>query len=131
MAKLRIGQLARDAEVGVETVRYYQRIGLMPTPPKPLGGSRHYDQGHLQRLRFIRRAQALGFSLDDIRQLLALGEDHCHDVAALAAAKLGSVREKIAELRRLERTLAQTVDQCQCNSDETHCPIIQSLTDGR
>ena len=127
MTDMRIGALAERARVGVETVRYYQRIGLMPTPDKPLGGSRRYHRQHLDRLLFIRRAQALGFSLEDIRQLIALGEEHCQDVAALAAAKLNEVRRKIAALRIMEQSLSQTISRCSSNPDSQHCPIIHSL----
>ena len=83
---MRIGELARRGGVGVETIRYYQRIRLLPLPERPYGASRSYAPGHLQRLRFIRRAQGLGFSLDEIASLLRLTRDDCRNVQALAAA---------------------------------------------
>lgn len=127
---LRIGQLAERAGVGVETVRYYQRIGLLPVPGKPPGGTRRYEATHLQRLLFIRRAQSLGFSLDDIRLLIDLGDEHCGDVEAIAVAKLTDVRHKIAALRKMERALATTVEQCRRTPDAARCPIIHSIADG-
>jgi len=100
--RMRIGDLARTGDVNVETIRYYQRIGLLELPEKPYGGTRSYDEQDLQRLRFIRRAQQLGFSLEDIRELLELSSSDCERVEELAAQKLTEVKAKLRQLRRIE-----------------------------
>jgi MerR family mercuric resistance operon transcriptional regulator len=99
---MRIGELARSVDVNVETIRYYQRIGLLELPEKPYGGVRSYNDKDLQRLRFIRRAQLLGFSLEDIRELLALSSADCERVEKLAAEKLNQVNTKLRQLRRIQ-----------------------------
>jgi MerR family mercuric resistance operon transcriptional regulator len=109
---MRIGELARTIDVNVETIRYYQRIGLLELPEKPYGGMRSYNDEDLQRLRFIRRAQQLGFSLDDIRELLELSSSDCERVEKLAVGKLSLVKAKLRQLRRIESVLAKTVEQC-------------------
>lgn len=126
---MRIGELAKAAGVGVETVRYYQRIGLMPVPPRPAGGTRRYGQAELARLRFIRRAKALGFSLQDIAELLSLGDARCETVEAVTARQLQRVRSRIAALRRMERTLAATLARCRATPDQAPCPIVQTLAE--
>jgi MerR family transcriptional regulator, mercuric resistance operon regulatory protein len=113
----------------VETIRYYQRIGLLGLPPKPYGGTRSYHTEDLQRLRFIRRAQQLGFSLDDIRALLELSSSDCEQVQKLAAEKLNLVQEKLGQLRRIESVLAETLAQCGRREGNQPCPVIESLTD--
>ncbi len=122
-----IGQLAKAAEVNVETIRYYQRRGLITQPPKPNQGYRTYPKATLARILFIKRAQELGFALEEIDNLLALGESHCSEVQELAEGKLVSVREKINDLRRLERVLEDLVLQCRTNPDNAACPIVGSL----
>lgn len=123
-----IGSLAKAAEVHVETIRYYQRRGLVPQPPKPLGGVRRYDETHARRLRFIKHAQMLGFSLDEVADLLTLEDGrHCRDAERIGTRKLVMVRERIAQLRRIEHALAALVEQCQCNRGKVHCPLIASL----
>jgi MerR family mercuric resistance operon transcriptional regulator len=92
---MRIGELAKSVGVGVETVRYYQRIGLLGVPQKPFGGMRSYSIKDLQKLRFIRRAQQLGFSLEDIQTLLELSSFECEQVQKLASDKLKAVHEKL------------------------------------
>src|SRR6202011_342411 len=99
---MRIGELARSVEVNVETIRYYQRIGLLELPQKPYGGIRSYSSQDLQRLRFIRRAQQLGFSLEDIQALLEISSSECEQVQKLATEKLNLVHEKLSQLRRIE-----------------------------
>src|SRR5215471_16591336 len=103
MAKsLTIGQLARATGVNVETVRYYQRRNLMREPPRPLGGTRRYTEADAQRLRFIKRAQMMGFALADVENLLKLGSGRsCRTTRELALAKIETVDERIRELRRL------------------------------
>ncbi len=125
---MRIGELARSASVGIETVRYYQRIGLLHTPLRPYGAARHYGETDLSRLRFIRRAQGLGFSLEEIRALLELSREDCADVQQLAVRKLALVRGKLADLRRMEAVLAGTLDRCRARRKHAPCPIIETLT---
>ncbi len=123
-----IGRLAKAAGVHVETVRYYQRRGLLAEPPQPPGGIRRYGETHVRRLRFIKQAQALGFSLDEVRNLLALEDgQHCGEAERIAALKLARVRERMRQLRRVERALATLVDQCQCNVGKLRCPLIAAL----
>lgn len=126
---MRIGELARSVNVSVETVRYYQRIGLLQLPPKPYGGTRSYRSEDLRRLRFIRRAQELGFALDDIRALLELSNSDCQQVQKLAAEKLSLVQEKLGQLRRIESVLEETLAQCAQREGNQPCPVIKSLTD--
>ncbi|MFQ5660890.1 MAG: Hg(II)-responsive transcriptional regulator [Gammaproteobacteria bacterium] len=124
---LTIGRLAKRAGVNVETIRYYQRIGLISEPPKPGQGYRIYPAETLERIRFVKRAQELGFTLKEIEGLLALSGGGCDDVEALAQQKLEHVRAKIGDLKRLDRVLAQLLRQCRTNPDNTHCPIIETL----
>jgi MerR family mercuric resistance operon transcriptional regulator len=129
---LSIGTLARRAGVNVETVRYYQRRGLMRTPPKPRGGIRRYGEDDLARLRFIRRAKALGFSLADIRALLQLNDDAadpaaCRAVRAIAEEKLADVRQRIHDLSIMADQLKILI--AECASGRSRCAIIQSLTE--
>ncbi len=122
-----IGQLAKTATVNVETIRYYERRGLIAQPPKPPEGYRIYSRATLARILFIKRAQELGFTLEEIANLLELGESPCREVQCMAAQKLASVRAKLADLRRLEIVLDDLLNQCAVNPDQTHCPIIESL----
>jgi Hg(II)-responsive transcriptional regulator len=125
---MKIGQLARSVGVNVETVRYYQRIQLLEVPKKPYGSTRSYSDADLQRLSFIRRAQQLGFSLEDIRKLLRLSSSDCQQVEELAAEQLKVVQAKLKQLHTIESTLAQTVEQCVGRKDNQRCPIIETLT---
>src|SRR6516225_2452630 len=127
--KMRIGELARSVGVNVETIRYYQRIGLLEVPEKPYGSMRSYNDLDLQRLRFIRRAQQLGFSLEDIRELLELSSSDCERVEKLALEKLNLVKAKLRQLRKIESILARTVKQCASRKGDEPCPIIQTLTE--
>jgi MerR family transcriptional regulator, mercuric resistance operon regulatory protein len=127
--RMRIGELARTVDVNVETIRYYQRIGLLELPEKPYGGMRSYNDEDLQRLRFIRRAQQLGFSLEDIRELLELSSSDCERVEKLAVEKLSLVKAKLRQLRRIESILARTVEQCARRKGNQPCPIIETLSE--
>jgi MerR family transcriptional regulator, mercuric resistance operon regulatory protein len=130
MAKsLTIGQLALAAGVNVETVRYYQRRRLMPEPARPLGGTRRYMEADAQRLRFIKRAQMMGFALADVENLLKLRSGQsCRTTRELALAKIETVDARIRELRRLRKELANLVAECDQNRSEAACPIIQRLS---
>ena len=124
-----IGQLADASGVHLETIRYYERIGLMPEPERSAGGHRCYAAEHVRRLMFIRRARELGFGIESIRTLLGLaqpGRASCDEVREIAAEHLKGVRGKLADLRRLERILAETVAKCE-RSVPPECPIIDML----
>lgn len=123
-----IGRLARTGGVHVETVRYYQRRGLLPLPPKPPGGIRLYPPDTLARLRFIKRAQELGFTLREITDLLRLGDGDCRQTRALAEGKRADIAARIKDLRAMQRTLQQLIRACRGNS-RSNCPIIASLSD--
>ena len=126
-----IGALAKAANIGVETIRYYQRRGLVEEPEKPYGSIRHYDGEALARLQFIRTAQWLGFSLDEIGGLLTLQDGtHCDEARVLGGQKLAKVREKISSLRRIERTLEGLVQACCTEQGDVKCPLITSLYKG-
>lgn len=124
-----IGQLANAAGVNLETVRYYERIGLMPVPDRTGGGHRSYEDEHIRHLAFIRRARELGFGIEDIRALLALAaSEHrsCADVKQIANTHLVNVRAKLADLAKLESILATTVAQCSDTATPT-CPVLNVL----
>jgi MerR family mercuric resistance operon transcriptional regulator len=123
-----IGRFAREAGVGVETVRYYQRRGLLPVPAHGATSYREYDAATLRRLRFIRSAQAAGFTLEEIRELLRLdsGRDRAR-VRSLAARKLEELAARIRELRRLQRALHDVVHDCEHGDATAPCPIIESF----
>lgn len=127
--KLTISWLAKSAGVGVETVRYYQKRGLMALPHRPLGGGvRNYSNGDVERLRFIRKAQELGFKLNEISELLSLEDGgHCEDVSALTERKLAAVREKQQQLAQMETALTKLFKQCLLQQDKLYCPLIESL----
>jgi MerR family mercuric resistance operon transcriptional regulator len=124
---MHIGQLARAVGVHVETIRYYQRIGLIKLPKKPYHGMRSYSDDDFRRLRFIRRAQRLGFSLEDIRALLELSSSDCQQVQELAEEKLNLVKAKLRELRNIQSALTKTIQQCASREKPEPCPIIESL----
>lgn len=126
--QLTIGGLAKAAGVNVETVRYYQRRGLLSEPDRPLGGIRRYGQAELARLGFIKSAQRLGFSLDEIGLLLRLEDGTaCEDARVIAEQKLILVRERIADLRRIEAALEGLVATCAARRGSVSCPMIASL----
>lgn len=123
-----IGRLAAAAEVNIETVRYYQRIRLMPVPKKAAGGIRRYGDAELSRLRFIKTAQGLGFTLDEIADLVKLDDGtHCKEAHDIAAQKLGTVRARLRDLKSIERSLARLVRQCETHRGAIRCPLIDSL----
>ena len=127
--KITIGKAAAAAGVNVETIRFYQRRGLLVEPPKVLGGFRYYDEATVARLRFIKRAQALGFSLEEVLDLLALEQSNaCSKTHDAAVRKLQLVEERITDLRRIRTTLKKLVQQCEADSAALSCPIIESLT---
>jgi len=126
-----IGRLAHAAQVGAETIRTYQRRGLMREPAKPYGGIRRYGPKDLERLRFIRSAQSLGLNLKEVAELLRLDDGtHCDQARHLAEEKLREIRGKLSGLKRMERALSELVDRCQQRRGDIHCPLIDSLHEG-
>lgn len=123
-----IGKLAAEACVNVETIRFYERRGLLAQPEKKLGGFRYYDDHAVARVRFIKRAQAIGFSLEEISGLMALNQSGCcrqtHDAAT---AKLAVVEERIRDLNQIRKTLKMLIKECEIEVGDLSCPIIESL----
>jgi MerR family transcriptional regulator, mercuric resistance operon regulatory protein len=127
--KITIGKVAVAAGVNVETIRFYQRRGLLAEPPKVIGGFRYYDNASIARLRFIKRAQVLGFSLEEVINLLALEHSTaCSETHDAAVRKLQLVEERINDLNRIRLTLKNLVQQCEAGPAAFSCPIIKSLT---
>ena len=128
-----IGRLSKHSGCKIETIRYYEKIGLLPAPPRTAGGHRLYAEDHARRLGFIRRSRQLGFSLDEIRALLGLADDdeyNCDKVKVITLHHLQSVRNKIKDLRKLERTLKTISDDCG-GGIAPSCPIIEALFGAR
>ena len=124
------GELARLSGCNVETIRYYENIGLMPEPPRSEGGHRLYPEDHQTRLRFILRSRELGFSIEELRSLLSLvdsGEYTCGEIHQLTVEHLASISKKIADLKKLERTLKEISNQCD-DDNAPDCPIIEALS---
>ena len=123
-----IARLAGAADVHIETIRYYQRLKLVSEPPRPTGGIRRYSDADAERLRFIKRAQVMGFTLEEIRSLIALqARRSCRATRELAASKLRLVDARIRELRDLRKELAGLVADCDANTQDNQCPVIQRL----
>lgn len=128
-AAFRIGILARESGVNIETVRYYERIGVMPKAARSSSGYRLYTAEHLKRLTFVRRGRELGFTLDELRDLLCLVDGHaytCAEVRALTLDHVADIRRKIADLKALERTMTTIAAQCS-GKKVPDCPIIDAL----
>ncbi|HKW92533.1 MAG TPA: helix-turn-helix domain-containing protein [Methylomirabilota bacterium] len=126
---LAIGALSKRTGCKVETIRFYERARLLPTPARSTGGYRLYSNDHLKRLTFIRRARALGFSVDEVRKLLKLADERkrpCAEVRVVAGAHLEEVQAKIADLRAMERVLRETVAKC-TDGRRADCPLIEAL----
>jgi MerR family mercuric resistance operon transcriptional regulator len=130
-AAISIGELSRRTGVNIETIRYYERIDMMPHPPRTASGRRVYGDMEARTLTFIRRARELGFNLDEIRALLALadqgGHQACVEVRDLAARHLADVRARITDLKAMGRVLADAVDRCE-QGEPTECPLIDTLS---
>ena len=125
--EMTIGALARKAGVGVETVRYYQRRGLLHEPERPYGGIRRYGESDLRRLRFIRHARDLGFSLDEAGELLQLDDGvECAQAQRIAGEKLDRIAQRIEQLERISDTLQALLEQCR-ETNTARCPMIAAL----
>jgi len=123
-----ISGLAHAAGVNVETIRFYQRRGLLAEPDKPLGGIRRYGEAEVARVLFIKGAQRIGFTLDEIAQLLQLDDGtQCKEARAIAEHKLADVRQRLSDLQRIEAALTQLVDRCASRRGQLNCPLIAAL----
>lgn len=130
MQNLKTGDLAKQAGVNVETLRFYERKGLLPRPPRRLSGYREYPVESVRRIRFIKRAQELGFSLKEIQELLALKVRPgvtCVEVREKAEQKVADVRQKIADLKAIEKALHKLTATCSGSGPATDCPILDHL----
>ncbi len=126
---LTIGALSARSGVNIETIRYYEKIGVMPSPARSASGYRIYGPEHVRRLHFVRRGRELGFGLDELRGLLRLVDGHtytCEEVHALTVEHLTDIRQKIADLRRLERVMSHMAAQC-TRDQVPECPVIDAL----
>lgn len=131
MSELSIGHLSVKTGVNIETIRYYERVGMIPSPPRTAGGQRRYDDGHLRRLAFVRRCRELGFPLEEIRALLALvdgGGYSCAEVRDMTLRHLDAVRRRIADLHVMEHTLDDMAAACE-GGEVPACPIVDALFD--
>lgn len=127
---MRIGEVASRAGVHVETLRYYERRGLLPEPARAASGYRRYPDDSVQIVRFIKRAQQLGFSLDDIEGLLRLAggaPGSCREVRALARGKIADLEERIESLQTMRRALQALVDTCHRRAGDRECPLIEEI----
>ena len=126
---IKIGDLADQAGVHHETIRYYQRLGLMPTPRREYGTIRRYGEDAASRLRFIKRAQGLGFSLDEVKLLLELSSgEHCAETRTVAEQKRRLIEQKIADLHGMQAALETLIRCCRTGKKGKGCPIIESLS---
>jgi len=132
MELLRTGQLAKLAGVNKETIRYYERLGLIDEPPRRKSGYRQYTKEYVNRIRFIRRAQGLGFSLQEISELLALRVETnsvCDAVQQRAETKIQDITKKVQLLEQMRQTLMQLIAACQANEITGKCPILTALSE--
>lgn len=127
MQTLTIGKLAKTAQVGIETIRYYQSRGLLPTPEKTMG-YRQYPVSLIERIRFIKRSQELGFSLGEITDLLSVhGNNQRESIQQITAARLAQIESKLTDLKRIQSVLTQLLNECEHTNQDLPCPIIASL----
>ena len=131
MQRLTAGQLAKKANVNVETIRYYERRQILPRPARTSGGYRIYPEHTISRIRFVKRAQDLGFSLKEIRELLGLrsapGGNVCHDVRKRAELKISDIDQKIQDLTIMRKNLTQLMTKCSSAGPAIDCPILEGL----
>ncbi len=127
---MRIGEVASEAAVNVQTLRYYERVGLLPRPDRSPSGYREYGATAVRRVRFVKRAQELGFTLAEVNELLGFRErSHttCHEVEARASATLGRINDSIRDLERIRTALSRYVDTCRKGPPLGECPLLQAL----
>ncbi|MCH7880251.1 MAG: MerR family transcriptional regulator [Proteobacteria bacterium] len=130
-SRITISKAAERAGVGIETIRYYQRLGLIEEPGKPVEGYRLYPEQTIAQIQFIKRAQELGFTLKEIMVLMELGEKQCLETRELAGLKLELVQKKIRDLRSIEHNLRDLIQHCEARKDDEACPIIFSISQQR
>lgn len=130
MKNLTTGQLARETGVNIETIRYYERRGLIPEPPRRVSGYREYTPEYIERIRFIKRAQALGFTLKEISELLAVadGKPACKDIRKFAEDKVKDIEARIYDLQNIQTVLNDLIKKCLSKKKISECPIIESLS---
>ncbi|MBA6346797.1 MULTISPECIES: MerR family transcriptional regulator [unclassified Colwellia] len=121
-----IGKLAKELDINIETIRFYEKKGLISQPIKPENGYRLYSSAIADKLRFIAKAKALGFTLKEISSLMSM-ENNCAQVESLGLQKLDIIRNKIFDLQRLESVISKMTNSCKTNQDQYSCPIIDSL----
>lgn len=127
-----IGQLAKKSNINAQTIRYYERLGLLAKPRRTESNYRVYDVDAIARLMFIRRAKEIGFSLNDIKVLLGMADGkvwRCTDVREFAEIRLSKIRTQIADLKAMEKTLSNLVSQCAMSDKITECPILETLSE--
>ena len=128
LKNLTIGAFARIAGVNVETIRFYQRKGLLPEPERPYGSIRRYGDADVARVRFVKSSQRIGFTLDEVAMLLKLQDGaHCSEAREIAEHKLVDVRQRLADLKQIERVLSALVVKCRTSKGKVTCPLIASL----
>jgi Hg(II)-responsive transcriptional regulator len=130
MKPLTIGQVAHRSGVGIETVRFYEREGLLAKPARTLSGYRQFDEEVIERLEFIQRSKELGFTLNEIKELLSLRVDpatSCEDVKARAEVKISDIEDKIRTLQRMKKALVRLTQECCENGGGSECPILDAL----
>ena len=130
MKTLTIGQLAKETGINIETIRYYERRGLIPESPRRESGYREFTPQYIERISFIKRAQTLGFTLREISGLLALadGKFTCKDIRKVAEDKVKEIENRIHDLKKIKKVLNNLVKECTNNRRLSYCPIIESLT---
>lgn len=130
---MKIGNVARQAGIGIETIRYYERQGLLDEPVRRPSGYRQYDESIIARLRFIRRAKGLGFTLSEIRELLSLWFERdasCCEVRRRALSKITEIEERIVALQGMKRSLKKLITKCERRGSLSACPLLEGLEDG-
>jgi MerR family mercuric resistance operon transcriptional regulator len=130
MKTLTTGQLAKETRVNIETIRYYERLGLIPEPPRRISGYREFTPTYIERLLFIKRAQALGFTLKEISELLAVadGKPACKDIRKFAEDKVEDIETRIHDLQKMKTVLKDLIKKCLGKRKISECPIIESLS---
>ncbi len=130
MKNLTTGQLAKETGVNIETIRYYERRGLIPEPPRRVSGYREFPPEYIERIRFIKRAQALGFTLKEISELLAVadGNPACKDIRKFAEDKVKDIEARIHDLQKIKSVLKDLIEKCLGKRKISECPIIESLS---
>ncbi len=125
--KLTISSIAKEIGISVETIRYYERIGLISQPEKPSSGYRIYGNDIFEKLYFIKRAKTLGFSLNEISDIMAIGDKGCKETKEIALQKLQNIKNKINDLESISKTLEELIKSCNSNTEYKGCPIISAI----